>query len=121
MRIIILLATLFSLSAAPLVAAPPAKITIKTSAVCGMCKTAIEGALNQVPGVKSAVLDVTTRKVKVKYNSKQVTPAELRQSIAAAGYDADDVPALSRSYEALPGCCKKDSACAEGEEKGHGG
>jgi copper chaperone CopZ len=95
-----------------LTAAPPAKATIMTSAVCKMCKKTIETALLALPGVETAVLDVTTRKVKVKFDKKQISLAELRQGIAAAGYDADDVPALSRAYEALPGCCKKDSKCA---------
>lgn len=114
MRVLFFLATLVCFTAVAPVA-PPAKAKIKTSAVCGMCKDAIESALLELPGVESAVLDLTTRKVKVKYDKKQISLTELRQGIAAAGYDADDIPALPRAYEGLPGCCKKDSECAKPE------
>jgi copper chaperone CopZ len=115
MRLLLFLAALISLTAVAPVTAPPAKAKIKTSAVCGMCKDAIESALLELPGVESAELDLTTRKVKVKYDKDQISLAQLRQGIAAAGYDADDVPALPRAYDALPGCCKKDSECAKPE------
>jgi periplasmic mercuric ion binding protein len=114
MRVLFFLATLVCFTAVAPVGST-AKVKIKTSAICGMCKDAIESALLELPGVKSAVLDLTTRKVKVKYDKDQITLAQLRQGIAAAGYDADDIPALPRAYDALPGCCKKDSECAEPE------
>lgn len=111
MRLLLFLAALVSFTAVAPVA-PPAKAKIKTSAVCEMCKKTIESALLKLPGVESASLDLTTRQVKVKYDKSKISLAQLRQGIAAAGYDADEVPALPRAYEALPGCCKKDSECA---------
>lgn len=82
-------------------------IEILTSAVCGMCKDNIEIALYGVKGVKSAVLDVPSKIVTVKYKPAEVTPEQLRTTIALSGYDADEVPADQQAYEKLHSCCKK--------------
>lgn len=117
MRILLILVTLFSFTAAPFAAGAPLndgktkKITIKTSAVCGMCKTTIEKALNAVEGVKDADLDVVTKKVKIKYDESKVDAATLRQAISAAGYDADEIPARKKAFDALDDCCKSAKAC----------
>lgn len=81
--------------------------TIVTSAQCGMCKTTIEGALSGVEGISSAVLDVTTKKLKVKYMPSKVSLDQIRQKVSAAGYDADEVPGNPDAYAKLPACCKK--------------
>lgn len=123
MRLLLILVTLFSFTAAPFAANLPTeggktkKITITTSAVCGMCKTTIEKALVALDGVKSAELDEVTKKVKVKYDESKVDAATLRQAIAAVGYDADDVPARQKAYDKLAGCCKKGSSCGMPEGK----
>ena len=93
------------------------KIVIKTSAICGMCKTTIEEALTALDGVVKAELDLVTKKVTVRYLDANVDVATLRQAISAAGYDADDVPARAKAYQALPACCKKDGTCADDEAK----
>lgn len=82
-------------------------IEILTSAVCGMCKDKIEITLYGVKGVKSAVLDVPTKVVTVKYKPAEVTPEQLRAAISLSGYDADTVPADPVAYEKLHSCCKK--------------
>jgi mercuric ion binding protein len=82
-------------------------IVIQTSAQCGTCKTIIEKALKNTPGVKKAKLDLDTKKVTVKYNSSKITPDQIRKAITAAGYDADQLPAKPAAYNALPACCKK--------------
>ncbi|HMR43159.1 MAG TPA: heavy metal-associated domain-containing protein [Saprospiraceae bacterium] len=83
-------------------------MVISTSAQCGMCKSAIEAGLGKVTGIRKAHLDVTTKKLKVTYDSKVIAPAEIRGRVAALGYDADDVPAEAAAYQNLPACCKKD-------------
>ena len=93
-------------------AAPPKKIVIQTNAICGMCKTNIETSLAALEGVKSAELDLVTKKVKIKYDKDVLDAATLRQAIANTGYSADDVPARPKAQEALAACCKpKGNAC----------
>ena len=82
-------------------------IVIQTSAQCGTCKTAIEKALKNTPGVKKATLDLDTKKVTVKYNPSKITPDQIRKALTAVGYDADQLPAKPAAYNALPACCKK--------------
>ncbi|MEZ4983872.1 MAG: heavy metal-associated domain-containing protein [Saprospiraceae bacterium] len=91
------------------------KAVIKTSAICGMCKTTIEKALSNVEGVQKAALDLVTAKVTVRYDEAKTNIHELRQAISAAGYDADEVPARPKAYENLPACCKKRATAQKAE------
>ena len=84
-------------------------IEILTSAVCGMCKDKIEISLYGLKGVKSAVLDVPSKVVTVKYKPSDVTPEQIRTAISLSGYDADGLPADPQAYEKLHYCCKKDA------------
>jgi len=84
-------------------------IKIKTSAMCNQCKDRIEGGMAFEKGVKDVSLDVETKIVTIKYNTKSTTPDELRKKISKLGYDADDVPCDKVAYEKLPPCCKKDA------------
>ena len=43
------------------------KAKIMTTAQCNMCKKKIETALNDLEGIEVAELDVTSKKLKVKY------------------------------------------------------
>ncbi len=87
-------------------------IKIQTSAVCGMCKDRIEGTLNALEGVEEARLDLTTKKVKVKFDDSKQSEASLKAIITKIGYAADDLPANKEAFNALPGCCKSAKACA---------
>ena len=82
-------------------------VEIKTSAQCGTCKAAIETAINNVEGVKSADLDLETKVVAVKYDSDKTTAEAIKAAIIAVGYDADEIPANQEAYDALHACCKK--------------
>jgi len=81
-------------------------VEIKTSAVCGMCKTTIENALDKVDGIKYADLDVETKVVSIKYDATETTVETIKKAINMAGYAADDMPADPAAYEKLHGCCK---------------
>jgi len=83
------------------------EIDIKVSSQCGMCKDRIEKTLAFEKGIKSSVVDLIKDEVKVIYNSKKTDPAKICKAIAAVGYDADDVAAVKKAYDKLPGCCKK--------------
>ena len=96
-----------------------AEIKIKTSAECEMCKATIEKTLKYTKGVKSATLDLTTREVTIVYNSKKITPDQLRKVISDAGYDADSVPANNKAYKKLQECCSGGKNCKDPNHK-HG-
>lgn len=80
-------------------------ISIQTNAICGSCQDRIETALYEVPGVKSAVLDLKTKVVTIKYKTKKTDPEALRQVIVDTGYDADDLKADEDARKSLPHCC----------------
>ena len=92
------------------------EVKIKTSAQCGMCKDRIEQAMAYEKGVKSAVLDLTTKELTVIYNVKKTSDAKIRLAISKIGYDADDVKADPEAYAKLPDCCKakKQGGCRPG-------
>lgn len=118
MRIIFLLAA-FLLSATMHTAAAQGKapqassqqkiatVVIQTSAQCGMCKKTIESGLASLQGVESAVLNLSNKKVRVRYYRNQTNADAIRRKIAAVGYDADTVAADPKAYQALPACCQK--------------
>ncbi len=87
-----------------------AKVQIKTSAVCKMCKATIEKYLAYEKGVKTSSLDVPSKVVTVTYNPKKTDLAKIKQAINKSGYDADELPADAKAYEALEECCKKEAA-----------
>ncbi len=84
-----------------------ATVVIQTSAQCGMCKKAIESGLASLQGVESSVLNLSSKKVRVRYYRDQTNADAIRRKIAAVGYDADAVAADPKAYEALPACCQK--------------
>jgi copper chaperone CopZ len=81
-------------------------VVFKTSAQCGMCKDRIEGVMNFVPGVKYAELNMKDMSLSIKYNSKKVTPADLRKRVADIGYSADAVKPKEEDVKKLPLCCQ---------------
>jgi copper chaperone CopZ len=85
-------------------------VSIKTSAVCSMCKERIEQGLAFEKGIKDVNLDLSTKIVKVIYNTGKITPEAIRKKITSLGYDADDLQADVKAYNKLPSCCKKDAS-----------
>lgn len=105
-----LIITLISFTAfaqkAPIKVSDGYKIEIKTSAVCEMCKDAIERDLTFEKGVKEVNLDVDTKVVTVIYNDKKTNAETIRERITKVGYNADDLMRDPEAYENLPFCCK---------------
>jgi mercuric ion binding protein len=81
-------------------------IIIQTSSECGDCKERIEGKLNYTAGIKFAELDLESKKVTVKFSTSKITGEEIKQLIAAIGYDADEVKAPKEAVQRLPLCCQ---------------
>lgn len=81
-------------------------LVLKTSAVCGGCKTRIEAAVNELPGIKTATVDLTNGSLTVEYKDKKISADDIKNAVSMAGYSANEVAANPESYEALPACCK---------------
>jgi periplasmic mercuric ion binding protein len=84
------------------------EINIKTSAVCGMCKTTLEKAMAYEKGVKKSSLDVKSQTLTVVYDPKKTNLDKIKKAINEVGYDADDKPSNPKAYEQLDPCCKKE-------------
>jgi len=85
-----------------------ATLHIETSAICGMCKTRLEGELGFLRGLKSADLNLDTKVLTVVYKPKKLSPEAIRSKISGLGYRADSVPADPKAFEALPACCQAE-------------
>lgn len=90
----------------PIEVAEGHSISIKTSAICEMCKEAIEYDLAYEKGVKSSDLDLENKEVTVVYNPKKTDAETIRKRITKVGYHADDLARDLDAYEKLPFCCK---------------
>ncbi|MGY8908503.1 MAG: heavy-metal-associated domain-containing protein [Flavobacteriales bacterium] len=75
---------------------------------CGMCKTTIEKAANNVEGVATATWNVDKKKIEVSFDEAKTDAIVIHKAIAASGYDTDKVKGDLDAYEGLPGCCKYD-------------
>ncbi len=82
------------------------KITCDHCMMCGSCSARIEKALYDKKGIKRVDVDDKAHSIKVVYNTVKISPEEIRNAIAANGYDADDVKAPADALAKLDGCCK---------------
>lgn len=77
------------------VAAPRQKTVLRISGMhCAGCVANVERALQAVPGVEEAVVNLTTGKAHVRYSEKGIKLSDLIRAVEAAGYQAaaDDSP-----------------------------
>lgn len=80
--------------------------TIKVYGECAMCKKRIETAASGVDGVQSAIWDVNTKLLSIKYSQFKTDAVEnVQRKIAAAGHDTELYTASDAAYNSLPGCC----------------
>ena len=73
---------------------------------CGMCERTIEGAVGEKDGVSTSDWDKETHMMSVSYDPDKISLDEIKEKIAAKGYDSDTHKAKDKTYNALPGCCK---------------
>ncbi len=85
-------------------------IEIQTSAVCGMCKEKLEHDIAFEKGVRFVELDNKTKVLTIKFKKGKNTKENLKKAVTKVGYDADELLAEQKAYDALPACCKKDVA-----------
>jgi mercuric ion binding protein len=80
--------------------------TFKVYGNCDMCKEKIEGALNSKDGIFKKGWSPKTKILTVTYDPAKITASQIKQKIAAAGYDTDEVRAKDENYNSLPKCCQ---------------
>jgi copper chaperone CopZ len=83
-----------------------AKATLDVDGVCMMCKDRIEKASIKAKGVKIADWNVETHELKLIYNEKKTSLAEIKQSIADVGHDVEDLKATDEAYNSVHDCCR---------------
>lgn len=83
-------------------------VTFGVRGNCGMCKSTIEKAANDVEGVAKATWSVDQKKIDVSFDDTKTDAITIHKAIAASGYDTDKVAGSEAAYKDLPGCCKYD-------------
>jgi periplasmic mercuric ion binding protein len=79
---------------------------VRVSGTCDMDKRRIEKAAYSVKGVKSAIWDLDTRMLTVKYDSFKTNTIDLvQQKVAEKGNDTEKYKANDEVYNKLPECC----------------
>jgi Cu+-exporting ATPase len=68
---------------------------------CASCAATVEKALNQVPGVESATVNIATEKARVKYDPSVASILDLRQAVEDVGYGVDAEEEVDRSVEEM--------------------
>ena len=81
-------------------------VVINVDGACEMCKERIETVAKDKKGVRDAVWDIHSKKLKLVYNPLLVTVEKIQKSIADAGHDNDYEKAKDKVYEKLPACCR---------------
>lgn len=86
------------------VAQQDSSITFETAGNCAMCKQRIEKAA-KVSGVSEATWNIENGMTTVIFNSGKTSSQQIKQSIANAGHDTDEIRAEEEIYEELHQCC----------------
>ncbi len=105
--LLILIVSVFFVSAHVMAQKKTEEIKIKTSAQCEMCKSRIETAMAYEKGILKSDLNLEDKILSVTYKTGKTTPEKLRKALNDLGYDADNTLAEPKAYAALPPCCKK--------------
>ena len=70
---------------------PAAEVTLTLGGMhCAACVARVERALQTVPGVEQARVNLATRQARVKYDAQQATVEALKAAIQEAGYEVED-------------------------------
>ena len=102
----IVLMILFTMLSNELSAQKTKTIEFHTSAQCGMCKDAIEGAMNFERGIQFVELNLDNMFLTVKYKTKIHTEKSLKNLVSELGYSAGEVKANEKAMNELPKCCQ---------------
>lgn len=83
-----------------------AKHNFEVSGVCDQCKKRIEKAAFSVPGVKSAEYHIDDQTLHLILNEQKSSVMDVKNAVAKAGHDTDEVKATEKDYQNLHHCCK---------------
>ncbi len=75
---------------------------------CSMCVANITEALEKAEGVQSVKVDLEAKTATVEFLPVKINLSGLEQTIANAGYDANNTKRNMEAYEKLDECCKID-------------
>src|SRR4051812_2111599 len=111
MRTLIIILALFSAMVSFSQTTTTATFVVKGN--CGECKTNIENAAD-IKGVKILNWNEKSKLATVTFDAQKVSLQQIKEAIAAKGYDAGDVSGNERAYQKLPKCCRyRDAACSD--------
>jgi len=82
--------------------------TFKVYGNCNTCKRTIEESLKKKDGVLKKEWSPETKMLVVTYDTTKITLHQVKQKIADAGYDTDEVRATDEAYKELHKCCQYD-------------
>ena len=82
--------------------------TFKVYGNCEMCESKIEGALKKNEGVFKKDWNSETKMLSVTYDPAKINLTQIKQKVADAGYDSDEIRAKDESYNKLHKCCQYD-------------
>ncbi len=71
---------------------------------CGSCRRHVESALERVPGVKEAAVDLAHGTATVDYDPTEVAPAALTEAVRDAGYAVEAPGELPLAPAPRQGC-----------------
>ena len=74
--------------------------------VCGMCEKRIESNCLATKGIKMADWNKDNRMLKVIFNEKKISLAEIHKKVASIGHDTKLETASDEAYDKLDMCCK---------------
>lgn len=86
--------------------------TFEVNGNCGMCRNTIQKAAKKA-GAQTAVWNMETHILKIKYDPKKTSINTIQKKIAEAGYDNVGATATDESYEKLHSCCKYERKAME--------
>lgn len=75
---------------------------------CGSCAKTIEASLRQMHGISQASVSFATRKVRVSYDSEQVSQTTIYDRIKASGYTVEQSPGASSHHHTHKCCHDRD-------------
>lgn len=80
---------------------------------CGMCEKRIEKAALGVEGVTKADWNKDTKQMSVGFDDAKTSLDKVEAAIAKVGHDTPLHKADTKTYEALPECCKYERPAAK--------
>ena len=86
---------------------PVEEVTFFTEGNCEECKALIEGAVEDLSGVKSVSWNFETSLTTIAYSSGRINEDAIQEAIANQGFETQYYPANEEARANLPECCRQ--------------